>query len=241
MRTFLILQGTSRILWRYASGFQRQSGCFLFGCTLLFFLCGCVAPVLPPGFIDNNPRFNYVDGKQLKVRITGDVNLLCPPDVVYIPPVKWRNIPGIAPELQEELASFLRDYVYQGLLAENYYNMIMTKDARLDAYKLLNYRIVFLEVAVTRIRKGSGLLRYFIGFGLGRSDLQIEGCLRDSKTKRDIMAFVMRYRHLGNAYQGFNPRALSGRYCLRMSIEAVALKITGIIKQIWEDAPSVGE
>jgi hypothetical protein len=200
----------------------------------LFILCGCVAATYPPTFINRSTQFNYKAEQDIKFRISDNIDLLKPPMVLYIPPVKWYDKNDISQKLQNELGRFIQEYFYQALLMDNYYDMILTKRSYLETYESLDYRIVTLDLAVTYIQKGSGFLRYFIGFGLGRSDIQVEGQFRQNKTDEEIMAFTMRYQHMGNAHYALNPRALSANYCLRMSIEAVALKITTLVKDVWD-------
>jgi len=138
------------------------------------------------------------------------------------------------------MTSFFRDYLYWGLVGDAVHHMLLLKEDSLRNYEDPEARIAFLESRITHMKKGSGFLRYFIGFGLGQSDLQVEGALRDYKTREEILSFVMRYRHSGNAYQGLNPRALSGRYCLRMSIEQASITITDLIKDMWKNMDKTG-
>jgi hypothetical protein len=135
--------------------------------------------------------------------------------------------------LKKELGVFLRQYFYHGLLRQNYFDMKMPQTENLELYTENKPRLLILETAVTRIRKGSGLARYFIGYGLGRCDLQVEGRLREAFGEGNVMAFVMRYHHLGNSYMGKNPRSASSKYCLRLSMEAVALATTDLMKEVW--------
>lgn len=209
-------------------------------CVFCILISACTPLTLPPFFITEHPVFDYRNEKDLKMRISPSTSVLQPPQILFIAPIQWRDDKNISPELRRELEEFLREYFYQGLLSQNYFDMILTETKNIDLYRDMDLRLVTLEAAVTRIDKGIGLLRYFIGFGLGQSDLQVEGRLVENTTREEVMAFVMRFHHTGNAYNGWNPRALSGRYCLRMSMESVALTITGLIKDVWEEKCQLG-
>jgi len=222
----------------YLCFFQLEKNIII--CLFCILIPACTPLTLPPSFITSHPVLNYKNEKDLKMRISPSIGVLQPPKILFIAPIQWRNASNISLELKRELEEFLREYFYEGLISQNYFDMILTDTKNIDIYKDMNLRLVTLEAAVTRIDKGVGLLRYFIGFGLGESDLQVEGHLIENTTREEVMAFVMRYRHTGNAYNGWNPRALSGRYCLRMSMESVALTITGLIKDVWEKNCQLG-
>jgi len=200
---------------------------------LLLLLASCTPRTLTPVFISDDISFNYKNDKDLKVWVSPTSDTLKPPEMVYVAAVEWMDERGIEPPLKKELGAFLRQYFYHGLLRQNYFDMKMPQTENLELYTENKPRLLILETAVTRIRKGSGLARYFIGYGLGRSDLQVEGRLREAFGEGDVMAFVMRYRHLGNTYMGKNPRSASSRYCLRLSMEAVALATTDLMKEVW--------
>ena len=167
------------------------------------------------------------------MRVSATTDTLQPPEMVYVASVNWLDEGKIDAALKKELGDFLRQYFYHGLLRQNYFDMKLPQTENIELYTENMPRILILETAITRIRKGSGFLRYAIGYGLGQSDLQVEGRLREEFSGREVMAFVMRYRHLGNSYMGKNPRSASGRYCLRLSMEAVALTTTDLMKEVW--------
>lgn len=206
---------------------------FYFFALLLLLLASCTPRTLTPAFISDEISFNYKNDKDLKVWVSPTTDTLKPPEMVYVAAVQWVDDGNIEPPLKKELGNFLRQYFYHGLLRQNYFDIKLPQTENLQLYTENKPRLLILETAVTRIRKGSGLLRYFIGYGLGQSDLQIEGRLREEFGGNEVMAFVMRYRHLGNAYMGKNPRASSSRYCLRLSMEAVALTVTDLMKEVW--------
>lgn len=206
----------------------------------MFGIFGCATQTLPPAFVSETPSFNFHNAPAVKMRATPTAALLRRPGVLYILPVKYHSPNGKQNKLSKEMTSFFRDYLYWGLVEEAFHNMLLLKEDSLENYQDQETRIVVLEAKITRMKKGSGFLRYFIGFGLGQSDIQVEGSLRDYKTREEILSFVMRYQHSGNAYQGLNPRALSGRYCLRMSIEQVSITITDLIKDGWNNIDKTG-
>jgi uncharacterized protein DUF4410 len=213
---------------------------FLIIPILAFFLYGCVSPVLPPREINTTMPFNYKNDKNLKMRVSRDIEKLRPSRVLYVAPVEWKEKKTLFKRERKEIGKFLRNYFYQGLLYENFHEMILTKRKNLEAFKDMGYRINRLEISITHINRGTGIYRYLIGFGLGSSDLQIEGKILDNESGEEIMSFVSRCRHAGNSYNGMNPRSLSGMYCLKMSIEEETIKITDIIKDIWSCSENFG-
>lgn len=206
----------------------------------MFGIFGCATQTLPPSFVSETPSFNFHNAPAVKMRATPTASLLRRPGILCILPVKYNSPTGKQSKLSKEMTSFFRDYIYWGLVEEAFHNMLLLKEDSLGNYEDPEARIAVLESRITHMKKGNGLLRYVIGFGLGQSDIQVEGSLRDYKTRKEILSFVMRYQHSGNAYQGLNPRALSGRYCLRMSIEQMSRTITDLIKDVWNNMDKTG-
>ena len=234
---FFITEKTSR----YSSPgrlFALMLQAFLL-CSLVF-IQACVAPVKNTSFIESEPDFNFLDEKDARVRISEEVSELSPPDVIYISPVSWNEENEIPEEWRKELSEFLREYFYQGLLYRNFHDMIILKRDKMDLYDTKEKRAAKLNIAVTRISKGNGLLRYFVGYTLGSTDLQVEGNLVSLENGEEILAFAARRRHAGNAYNGMNPRALSGKYCLEMSMEKLSIRITDAIRHIWTNTVLTG-
>lgn len=204
-------------------------------------LSGCVTPVQKPSFIDNSGEYNYRDQKDLKFRTSGDADNLQRPRVLYIAPPQWLHKKGLKKRQREELGIFLQEYFYQALLDKRYSGkMILLKNDSLAPYRDNGMRCARLESAITRINKGNGFMRYFVGFFTGQTDLQIEGRIIDDECGEEILAFAVRKRHAGNSYNGMNPRALSGMYCLRLSMEEAVLNSTTIIKDIWDSLERTG-
>jgi|GEM_PF-573428 len=222
----------------------RQKGClFVFyflakSCVpgvlfILLLLNGCVSPIHTPSYIKEVPPLNFRNAPWVKMRVIPDWEHLKRPGILFIAPVELKTGEPVDPALEKEISTFLRDYFYQALLKETYHDMIILSQDTLESYEDTQSRINILELFITRLSKGSGFLRYFIGFGLGQSDLQVEGRLTEKSNDKEILAFAIRHRHLGNSYQGLNPRALSGRYCLRFSVEESALNISRMIREVW--------
>lgn len=207
---------------------------------ILLGLNGCVAPILPPARISATPPFNYRNGRAIKIRIARDINLIRRPRIIYIKPVDSYQKVKKSGLLSKEIGSSLRDYFYRGLVREVYKDTIVIKDGNLEWYDDPENQIFILELAITHMKKGNGLLRYLIGFGLGQTDLQVEGRLFDHKTLDEIFAFTIRSRHAGNSYQGLNPRALSGKYCLRMSAQEMAITISRHLREVWHNIDKSG-
>lgn len=207
---------------------------------ILIGLNSCVSSVLPPDKISATPPFNYRNGQAIKMRIARDVNLIQRPRIIYINPVEMSLKVKKSGSLPKEIGSSLKNYFYRGLIREVYKDTIVIKDGDLEWYNDPENRIFILELAITHMKKGNGLLRYMIGFGLGQTDLQVEGRVFDYKSQDEIFAFAVRSRHSGNAYQGLNPRALSSKYCLRMSAQETAISVSKLFREVWQNIDASG-
>lgn len=208
--------------------------------SILIGLSGCVAPILPPVKISPTPPFNFRNGKALKMRTTQDPALIRRPRIIYINPVSFSENVKASASLSNKLKNSLREYYYRALIREIFKDTMIIKEGNLEWYDDKENRIMILDLTVTHLKKGNGLLRYFIGFGLGQSDLQIEGRLYDHQTSHETIAFAFRSRHAGNSYQGLNPRALSAKYCLQMSEQEAAISTSKLIRDIWQNIDRTG-
>ena len=206
---------------------------FLLGLILLICLSGCVSRTLAPSFVSEAPGFTFLNRKNCKMRITNRAALLFPPRVIHVPPVRWSQKDPLSPNTKDYLGDYLRTRFYYNFYASRQGDMwILQKDA-LKGFMLPEGRVAVLEMEVTHLRRGNGLFRYVIGYGLGRTDIQIEGRLKESSTGEEIFAFVAREHHEGYSYNGLNPRALSSRYCLKRSMQPIAKRISETMRDVW--------
>jgi hypothetical protein len=93
-----------------------------------------------------------------------------------------------------------------------------------------------LELAITEIREGSGIARWLLGFFLGATTLQVEGRLRSLPDRQILAQFACRVLFSGDSHFALNVKALSDRYCLRVSSDWAARDISelpGLIFERW--------
>lgn len=222
---------------KYGS-FTRQRGTrfilkIIFPLLTLAFFTGCVTHTLKPSFINSEKEFNYINKPDTKIRFSENRDELNKPYAFNIAPVKWEDRAHLYPSDQKDLGEFLRRYFYYGLLDESLNDMILLRKDDPGSYAGMQKRLGVMETSITHVRRGNGILRYFLGYGLGRTDIQVEGRVTDFHSGEEIMAFVLRRYHEGNAYGGWNFRALSNEYCLRMSLEEIALNVADLLRNTW--------
>ncbi|MBN1901147.1 DUF4410 domain-containing protein [Candidatus Sumerlaeota bacterium] len=171
----------------------------------------------------------------MKMRISTDTSRLCRPRILYVNPVSLSDNVKALGSISRETGTSIRDDFYRGFVREVFKDILILKEGNLEWYDDPENRIMILDLSITHLKKGNGLLRYMIGFGLGQTDLQLEGRLYDHRTAEEAMAFAIRLRHMGNSYQGLNPRALSSPYCLRMSGQEAAISLSKLVREIWDN------
>jgi hypothetical protein len=94
------------------------------------------------------------------------------------------------------------------------------------------YRV---EVAVTDVRPGNGLLRYVIGYYAGATLMQAEFRLREAHSNRLVAAFATRRLHPGNANMGWGLSALSSKRSLESLGGEVAADLVALIQSILSE------
>jgi hypothetical protein len=93
--------------------------------------------------------------------------------------------------------------------------------------------MLVVESAVTNVTKGSGFLRYIIGYGAGAASIQFEGRIYEGLDKKKLVAeFAARESHA--AYpQGFmNPAVWKASYTLKYASEATIRDVTEALPEV---------
>lgn len=77
-------------------------------------------------------------------------------------------------------------------------------------------RAIYIESAITDLKGGNALLRYFVGYGAGSVVLQIEGRVRADRPDGPILAeYALRIPHNGYPQMGWNLKSFSDLYCFQ--------------------------
>jgi hypothetical protein len=197
--------------------------------VLACFLClGCAAPqVTPTGFLsdyaslrpskdsslyDSDPPTSV--GAKTHVILLRDAQLRTDRDTDA----------GLGRELCQVLTTRLRLRILQQVKGSIF---VLDKESELAAYRgMPGVGILVVDCAITRTKRGMGLARYLVGFGLGDARVTVEAkatlAARGASETRQMVVFA---RSNGNPYQGLNPRVFSALYCLRLACDSAAEKI----------------
>ena len=97
---------------------------------------------------------------------------------------------------------------------------------------------IYVESMVTQIGTGFGPARHVIGYGLGRTSIQVEGRFRVGSPKGPTLAeYAVRATHSGNPMNGLNVKVYSASYCLQFAVEEAAYKVMNRIKDLIPPPP----
>jgi hypothetical protein len=99
------------------------------------------------------------------------------------------------------------------------------------------YRIIHIETAVTHIKKGNGTSRFFIGYGVGATTMQLEGKFFEGPNKEKLLGeFALRNDHGGYPNGFLNPRVFKVYYCLKYAAEKI---LREYVEEMREFVPAV--
>jgi len=159
--------------------------------------------------------------------------LLSDYDVLYVSKVQHGGRVKTPPEDFEHYGEFLVDRMLNGLRKLNKFDILTTDAQFLDSKRYGDLRVVTLEMFITHLSEGSGMLRYFVGFDAGRVDVQIEGRVVDAQTGRVLMEFADRRRFAGVTSSGFNWSVLSAKPV----VEEILVRQAYAIRKLFETHP----
>lgn len=191
-------------------------------CLAAALCAACAGPIRPTGFLPNTAELRRLEDRDVAMSLLID-DAPTTPDVLAIHAQEWAARHRVR---RAKLALWLED-----LLEESCYNRaldrypaptIVTRERNLNSYLRTRETVYRLELAVTDIDPGWGILRYVVGFYAGAAAIQAEFRLRDVRTQRLIATFAIRRRHPGDARMGFNPLAMFARFTLRRAVPEVA-------------------
>jgi uncharacterized protein DUF4410 len=97
-------------------------------------------------------------------------------------------------------------------------SIVLRDRSDLPRYRTLGRTIHRIDLTVTRLEAGPGLLRYLVGWGAGEVKLQVEGRVTDDASGAVLSEFVVREDYWGEAWFGLNPRTMGRNYSVRRGI-----------------------
>ena len=161
------------------------------------------------------------------------VNLSRGTPVVFVVEEPQWLAPPWKKEHEQEITFTLRERMYRYLLREYPHPVRVRYAYSAEDPLVRNHRMLVVESAVTHTTKGSGFLRYVIGYGAGAASLQYEGRIYEGLDKKKLVAeFAARESHA--AYpQGFmNLAVWQASYTLKYAAEATIRDVSGALPGI---------
>ena len=141
---------------------------------------------------------------------------------------EWQSSTEFDTAEEEAILFTVRERFYRYLLRE-YPHPVRVRYAYVPEDPITDgYRIVEVDTAVTDVNRGTGWLRYIIGYGAGAASLQLEGRLREGNTT--LAEFATREDHAAYPNGFVNTRVFNDAYTLRYAAEEAIGQITTDIR-----------
>ncbi len=143
--------------------------------------------------------------------------------IVQVLPSQWNASRILAPSEEKELLEYLdrRFQLYLHRLAPQ--PVLVTASRNLDFFLEAGAAVTRVRLSITRIDKGTAALRPFLGaFGLGATELQVEGTMEDATTRQTLARFARRTRNAGLAYGLMTPQSIRPQFCWKIALDETA-------------------
>ncbi len=143
----------------------------------------------------------------------------------------WRTETRLEPAQESEVLFVIRERLYRFLLRE-YPHPARVRWAYAPSDPLFDgYRVIHIETAVTHVKKGDGMSRFFIGYGVGATTMQLEGKFFEGPNKDKLLGeFALRNDHGGYPNGFLNPRVFKVYYCLKYAAEKILREYVGELR-----------
>ncbi|MBM4080808.1 MAG: hypothetical protein FJ278_13975 [Planctomycetes bacterium] len=206
----------------------------------LIALLGC-SSVAPTGYLTDYTAMKPVKGINLDLIKAIDGAPLDAYPVVVINDVTIPDKITEAFERAEKYGPYLQRRVEKELVALRKFK-IVTVDKRFLDFGKYDLRPARLDLAITDMAYGSGLLRYLIGWdSLGATIVQVEGKLVDPQTGQTLLEFADRRRNSGEPGLGFNfrgvKRVFKPSYLVSASLHFMSADIAKLMASLKTPAP----
>ncbi|MFC1601270.1 hypothetical protein ACFL34_02875 [Candidatus Sumerlaeota bacterium] len=203
-------------------------GIMVAACCLVAMLGGCRTwTPLPSDFIENYWSLRPRPDSSLHCYDAPTSSSLAP-RVVCLRNVEWRAGDVIPQAGRRELAHLLRARFRKHLLRNRPPDVLVVKDmAELAQYaEAWPGGSMTVDLAITHADKGHGLLRYFVGFGLGDAKVQVElQARRPAYADGPVHEAAALGRSHGNTVFGPNPSTLFSPQPLRLAVDGASQQL----------------
>lgn len=177
---------------------------------------GC-AGLTKTGYLDN-----YNQLKSMDLYSKGYMNPAIPHD-------SNKSVSVVQPGITESIS--LQDYqkkMFADYLKQSLEEQISKKGLYHISADASDYKI---ESFIGKLDPGNGFLRWFFGFGLGRSDLQVEAKLVESATGELVASYGYRRQDAGNPLFGLNLSEMDNEKQVKNSMEEIAKSFTKFLEK----------
>ncbi len=222
----------------------------------LVFASGCATHVVDTGYLEGGyESFNIHDEPEVKIRLDEDfLNRVYTREDFpntefedYYRNVAMRDVPTtrstvfVVPEptwliedpypdepaRSESIIFTIRERIYRYLLRSYPHPTRVRYAFRRSELATLGSRVITITANVTDHKKGNGFLRYFVGWSLGKSKIQIEGEIFEGPNREHkIGEYAIRKGHAAYAQNGWNVAVIDSCYCTRYAVEEAILDFT---------------
>lgn len=223
----------------------------LFPALAILLTTGCVSHVRDTGFLEGGYlEFNAVDTPSAKLRVDASLEeevarilevsarieegaepIPVQPVVFVVAPTEISSEFVLEdPGKQEQVLFTVRERLYRYLL-RNYAPPTRVRYAYMQSDPLTrDCRVITITSRVTDQQDGVGPLRYFLGYGIGKARLQLEGEIFEGPNRdRKIGEYAIRRGHGGYAQNGLNVNVMRADYCLRYAAEDAVSDLTELL------------
>lgn len=208
--------------------FMQHKKAAPFVAAFLFLVIGC-APKRS-GILDYD-ALRHAPGSHFTGVYVAERAPICDITVLVVPPVRLAGAPKHA-DTWRAYAERVHRQVTRFLIRSKLFRIVTTDEAFLR-YPVKDGIAARLDLYLTELDKGNGLLRYIAGAGAGATRLTIEGKLT-SANGQTLAEFLDTRVNNGHPNSGLNPGALYADRCLDESIEQFALELTAFFDDYHE-------
>lgn len=134
---------------------------------------------------------------------------------------------------RDQVAFTLRERMYRYILREYPHPVRVRYAVGPDDPLLAGHRVLTIQSWITHVHRGSGFLRYAVGYGAGAAALQLEGRIVEGVGEGPVVAeFIVRDSHAGYPQQMLNTRVTKSTYALRYAAEAAMRDFTETLPHV---------
>jgi hypothetical protein len=170
---------------------------FLASILCAAFTAGCAYNTRPATYAQSALPVKYLDSPEVKIQSVAPLDQIKPPYALFLAPIEVAENLRTVPHAEQYAESLLQN-LYSQLLVTERKSFILSLDLAKESTYLGRARAYELRSRITQLQRGSGWLRYFVGFGVGDVFVQWEGELIDIATNQPVCSFAAAEKSNGN-------------------------------------------